>query len=251
MKNIPEIKINTLTYFFVFLFLFSGYKNILFVIALILFVHECGHIFFCILFKIKVNSIEVLPFGGLIKIKKLINYDPVKDLLIASGGILFQILFGIINQKYIHSDLISKYNYLILITNILPAIPLDGSKIIMIIISNYVSYYKTIRIVNFISFLTIVSIFIFESCIFNSINYAFICFLFYYLFLKIKYMNYEYNKFLFERYLYDLRFKKSKFYPKFSLKYLKKNVYGYFYVNSWQNEKYFLRKKFDINTYFW
>ena len=78
-------------------------------ILLIIVVHEMGHLFFMRLFKRKVKSISVLPFGGVIKIDSFLSTNIYEDLLISIGGILFQLILFLITNN----EIIIYYNKLI------------------------------------------------------------------------------------------------------------------------------------------
>ena len=74
MKNIlSKIKINSYTYFFIFICLLCGYiKNISIIFAICL-IHELGHIIITKIFHYEIVKIEILPFGGYTTINKKIN----------------------------------------------------------------------------------------------------------------------------------------------------------------------------------
>ena len=247
--NMFKIKINFLTYILIFLLLYSGYKNILIIVFIVFFFHEVGHIFFCIFFHVKITSLEIYPFGGFLKINNCINYSVVKSLFIASGGLLFQVILYVINYYFIKNKLLTYYNEIIFITNIIPIVPFDGNRIIQIFLSNYMSYYFSLVISYFVSVLTtlLVILYFYES---HSFNYFYLIFSITYLFKEISNLKVLFNSFLLERYLYDFSFKKRKNHKYFSFNKMHINKYNYFYVNGWKNEQYFLRKRFDKSSEF-
>lgn len=239
-----KIKINCLTYIFIALFIYSGFKNDILIAIFVLLIHELGHVFFCKLYKVKILCIEIYPFGGIIKLHKLINYPIIKDLFIASGGILFQMILCIVNYFFIKNPIITFYNSLIMSLNLIPVIPLDGSKVLQIVISSFMSYYSSLIISYIISLVSLLIIIVFYL-FFNKFNIVLIMFSLFFLCKEIRKILYVFNKFLLERYLYNFSFKKSKKYKRCSLKKLQINRLGYFYVGEWKSEQYFLRKKFD------
>jgi len=250
MKNIRKIKINPFTYLIVLLMLFSGYKTILMKILLIFTVHEIGHFFFCRIFNIKINKITIYPFGGLITLDSKINKPIYKDFFIAIGGILFQVLLEIINMLFIKSNDISYYNILILQLNILPIIPMDGSKILFSIFNRFISYYKSLIIYEITSLIFL--IFLVVYTLFNStINIALISYLLVGIISDIKLISYRMKSFFLERHINNLSFKRKKYFKKNNIYLLKREEQGFFLINTWKNEKYLLSKKFDISTYFW
>ena len=234
--NTLKIKINYLTYLVIVLFLFSGFKNNLKYILLVFTVHELGHIFFCKLFKVEIISVEVYPFGGVIKLNNFINSSLIMQFLISSGGLIFQLFLFFIKNPFINS-----YNMYFLLINIIPVIPLDGSKILLNTLCCFFSYYKSLIITNFISIFSLIIV------IFFTRNITFFIFSLVFIIRDLRNFLYYFNKFLLERYLYDFNYKKSKNYKKLDLKKLKIGKLGYFYENKWKSEKYFLAKKFDKN----
>lgn len=250
MMNIPKIKINFITYIYVFLFLFSGYKNDIFLILIIFLFHEFGHIISSLIFKVKILEINLYPFGGMIKLDKLENFSIIKDLIISSSGVLMQLILFAINKIFIDSYLLNNYNLMILFINIIPVIPLDGSKILFNLYSKFFSYYNSLTIYNVIGFFSAVCIFIYQI-VNTSVNYIFLMYIATNTIFEIKNTFRQYYKFLLERYIYKIQYKKHKFYKKNNLKYLKREVTGYFYTNKWVNEQDILAKKFDISTYIW
>ena len=146
MMNISKIKINLFTYLFIILFIFSGFKKDLIILIFVFIIHEFGHLFFIKFFNIEILSVEIYPFGGMIKTNNFINYPIYKNILISSGGLLFQIILYFINLFFLKNEIISFYNNLIFITNLIPVVPLDGSKIAYFIFLKFFSYYKSLII---------------------------------------------------------------------------------------------------------
>ena len=245
MMNTHKLKINCLTYMFILLFLLSGFKNNIIWILFVFFVHELGHLFFCKLFRVKIISINIYPFGGVIKLDKPLNYSIFKDLLISLGGISFQLILQIINLLLIKSSILSFCNLLVLKWNITPIIPLDGSKILQILFSKIFPYYVSLVLSYILSFVFIATIILFSG------NLGLATFSFMFLIKHIMDLSHVFNRFLLERYIYNFNYKKYKYFNIFNLKkiYLEKGCF--FYENTWKYEKYFLGKRFDKNQEFW
>ena len=213
MKNIfPKLKINFYTYIFLLICLFCGYiKNIIIIYFICLF-HELGHIFFIKLFNYEIISIELFPFGGYTEINKKINSRITYDLFISLGGILFQLILLLIlliiknNFNIITYNLIFKYNLYLIFFNLIPIIPLDGNKILHLILEILFPY-KLAYYLNLYFSIIFIIIFIF-------INY---------------YQNFKYiyKRFLLERYLSVIYYNKINNHTK-NLKDLRKNVLHFF-----------------------
>lgn len=254
----PKIKINHVTYLLFFTYLITGhFKNIL-LIFLIILVHEFGHIFFLRHYKYPIESIEILPFGGITKTNKLINTPINHDLIIYFGGVLFQfflliIFFFLLKFGVIHEDtylMFKMYNTSILIFNILPIRPLDGGEILRLILEKRYSFYKAQKIANILSVMFLV-LFFAINIKFNLNNYVIISFLLVKVYELIKKENFYKNKFMLERFLYTLPYKRINNEKYKNIQVLKKDTYHFFKDGEkYVSERELLRRKFDKNKYF-
>lgn len=228
------IKVNFLTLYFLLLLFLCGYLKIGIIIFLIVLFHELGHIFFIKLFKYKIINVTLYPFGGITKIDKDINTPLNKELLIACGGIIFQLIFLIIIYllpiNIITKNLLYKYNISILLFNMLPIIPLDGSIIINSLLNKIFSYKVSYYLYIIISI--IFSIFYLLFNYWYSLNNYLIVSLFiiktYYAIKNYKYLK---TRFLLERYLnkYEYKYISTK---TGNLDILKIDTYQYFKENN-------------------
>lgn len=206
----------------------------------IIIVHELGHILTSLYFHWHIEKIVILPFGGLTIFNEKINKPIIEELLIAVSGPLIQILCFSFSQN----TLITKYHLLLLIFNLLPIIPLDGSKILNCLI-NYFLPFKTAHLTTI--FLSLVFALIGCFCRFNLVFLLVLFFLFKRIFKEYKMHQSIFNKFLFERYTYNLELKKYKKIKGRNLNKMFKSYRHLFYVdNKWQTEYEMLKKRFDM-----
>lgn len=251
MQNIlNKIHISNYTYLFFLLAFISGYIKNIIIIFFICIIHELGHVVFIKLFKYKINYIEILPFGGFTSIDKKINTSIFKDFFIAIGGIVAQLLLGIIiyplkdNINIITYNLFNYYNKLLIIFNLLPIIPLDGSKIVNLILEKYYSYKLSYYINGVISIISLV-LFLIINYIYNLDNYFIILFLLFKFIMYIKEYKHIINRFLLERYLYNLEYKHINCKTE-RIEEIKKETYHYFNCDGKIiTEKAKLREMFD------
>ncbi len=251
MKNIlNKFKISNYTYLFILICFLCGYlKNILIIMSICL-IHEFGHILFIKLFKYDLIQIELLPFGGFTTFNEKINNNINKDLLIALGGIIMQLALILILSLFKNSfntltyHLLIYYNFMIIIFNLIPIIPLDGSKISHLLLEKCFSYHQAYYLNFYLSLISII-IFTILNYIWKLDNYFIISFLIYKIVGYLQNYKYYQNRFLLERYLYDLEYHKIDNHTK-NLKDLKKNVYHYFKEdNHYINEKQKIAQLFD------
>lgn len=260
MNILKKFNISYYTYIFILICFLCGYiKNILIIFFICLF-HEIGHIILIKLFKYQIIKIELLPFGGYTEIYKKINSSIFKDIIISLGGILNQLILFVIlklfknNINLITYNLFIKYNLTILIFNLIPIIPLDGSKIIHSIFEYFFSYHYSYYLNLYLSFILLI-IFLYFNYRYNIDNYFICSFLLYEMFLYYKNYRYIYKRFLLERSLYDLPYHKIINNTK-KITDLKKNVLHYFkkdnhYIKEDRVIKDFFSKKIDKEEDFW
>lgn len=238
------IKINNLTYFFLILFFLTGYFKIALIILFIVFFHELGHVFFIKLFKYKVVDMTIYPFGGMTHIEKKLNSPLKHDLIIAFGGIFFQLFLYLIPFKGITKLYFIKYNTSIMLFNMLPIIPLDGSIILNSILNKFFSYKLSYKLYLIISLLFII-IYLFLNYTYSLNNYLIVSLFIVKTYTAYKNTKYLFYRFLLERYLYDLPFKYLNT-KKGNLDILKKDTYQYFKEDgNIISEKKMLKKLFD------
>ena len=176
-------------------FVLAGYFSNLIVFTSIIIIHELGHIITGLHFKYKLDKVIIYPYGGMTKFNTIINTNINKDILVAISGVIVQSIYFILitilyTKGYIREYIYNQftiYNKSILLFNILPIIPLDGSKTINLILSKYLYYNLSNRLTIIISFITIIIILITRI---YEYNYSFIIILG--LLMKNKYKYYKY-----------------------------------------------------------
>src|SRR5574344_563915 len=88
-----NIKIHDSTYIFILIAFLSGYFEYIYILLLMITVHEIGHLLFGYILGIKSSQIIIYPFGGITKFNNDLNISITKELFLLLGGISFQILF--------------------------------------------------------------------------------------------------------------------------------------------------------------
>lgn len=182
----------------IFLFLISSLfillsplqKEYLKLIFVLLF-HEMGHIFFLSLYNVKIDSFNISILGGFIDSK--IDLSIYKELLIYSGGIIFNVILLMFPLLY-------RYSLFIIIFNLLPIYPLDGYNIFKRVLAYFINYHKAIYISYIISIvlgviMIILSIIYLNALILFNLIYCLILSI-----IGYKNINIEYNRFLFDKF---------------------------------------------------
>lgn len=232
-------------------FILTGYFHNLIIFTSIIIIHEFGHYTIAKLNKLNVEKIVIYPYGGLVKMNNLINTNINKELSVSVSGIIFQIIYyllivylhhlGII-REYIF-NLFTMYNQSILLFNLLPIHPLDGSKILSLLLSKILPFNLSNKLNIVISILTL---FITISINYYQFNYTTILIIGIIIDNITKYqknLKYIFNKFLLERYIYKISYKKTKKINKISNMY--KDTYHILKENNqYVTEKHVLSQKF-------
>ena len=208
MKTI--FKIDNSTYVLMLLGLLSGYIKNFFIIFIIVLIHELGHVFFFYLFNYDVESVVIYPFGGVTKVNKRIHERIYKDVVISLGGIFFQILLFFLVYFLYYGDFIVKstydmfctYNMRVILFNLIPIIPLDGSKLLFAISTKYFSFRFSYSFMIMVGVVCLV-LFMIYNCIFKLNDVVIYAFLIINLCNVIKEYRYLLNRFYLERILYD------------------------------------------------
>ncbi len=190
----------------------------------------------------ELDKISIYPYGGVTKFNEDINKRLIEELLILLSGPFLQLLYFFIYYYIFRDDYFKYYNISILIFNLLPIYPLDGGRILNIILSYFLSfrlsYYLSIIISIVVCFL-----FIFFSIIRNYTFNLILMFLIVIskVLIEVKKRRYYFNKFLLERYINKYNFKKVKNIS--SIKKMMRDKRHIIYSNNkYYTEKDFLKK---------
>ena len=244
-----KININPFFYFLALISIFTGLFKQFLIMYLIIIVHEFGHIFFALLFKYKIIKINIYPFGGYSIFQNDLNISFIKEFLVFLGGILFQFIlylifkYNINNYSFIYKIFIN-YNTSIILFNLIPIIPLDGSKVINILLNNFISFKYAHLITIYISY---IFVFIMIVLFHNNLNMNIMILLLLFLLIKEhKIHKYLFNNFLVERLVKEIRFKKNNFINKLNLNKMMKYRNNIFIIdNRYISEKEILYKKYN------
>ncbi len=210
-----KIKIHNSSYILILIAFLAGYFEYIYLLLLIIIVHESGHYIFGLIGGIKVSRIEVYPFGGITIYDSQLNISIRKELFCLLGGIIFQLLFYYLiyilyTNNFVNNNtfnIFNRINILLISFNFMPILPLDGGKLLNLILDYFFSY-KLSNIISIVASLIFIVIFMF----YNKTFFAFVLsiFLIKNVILELINIKIKYNKFLLERYLYNYSFKKIK-----------------------------------------
>lgn len=252
MKNTFKFEFHMLYYLVGLFCLLMGYFKDFIWISLLIIVHECGHVTGAILWNWKIERVVILPFGGMTYLKENLNRPLKQEWWIVLLGPIYQMVFFLILYflGYVHPTF-TLYHFLLLGFNLLPLIPLDGSKILQLCLEPFCSYFHAKYIGFFISILLVLFLgcyVVYSKNLLLGIIVLFIVKENWSFFKKIPYIM---EKFLLERYLYTFQFKKQMWISNGNLYAMRRGYKHLFFNNgTWKTEgevlnAYFTRNSFD------
>jgi len=214
-----------------------------FIFSIIILIHELGHIIPAIYYKWKIEKVILLPFGALTLFNEKINRPLKEEFIILISGPLIQIFFTYILLQIHYDSDIQNYSNLILFFNLLPIYPLDGSKLLNIILNKITNFKKSHLLTIYISLLT--TFFLFIKVKINLIFILIIIFIIGKVIEELKNHRNLFNLFLLERNMYNFNFKKRKTIN--NINQMKRDYKHIIYSEGkYETEREILKKRFDF-----
>lgn len=246
MKITYKIKLHPLFYVVVIIFFLTGHFHDFFLFLSIIIFHELGHIIGGLLFKWKIKELLILPFGALTIFDEGLNKPLKQELIITILGPLFQIIYYLMFSNKID---IMYFHYSLLIFNLLPITPLDGSKIINVFFNKIFPFKKSYFLTLIVSSLLLMLLFLINCWQFNFLIILIIFFLVVKVYQEAMNLKYIFERFLYERYCYNINCQKLKKINKLNLIKMYKDYRHLFYdKGKYYTEREILRKRFDFKS---
>lgn len=153
LGRIAGVKIRVNLFFLLLAIIYAGLGlgvEIAIIVAS-LFIHEMAHTVVALMLGVKVRDIEILPFGGQARIEDLTGLEPDIEIYIALAGPLVSLFLATLcyficpwpNQQLVY--FLIRLNLALGAFNLLPALPLDGGRIIRAALSPSQGFKKATR----------------------------------------------------------------------------------------------------------
>lgn len=148
------IRIHPLLWFLLAGSVVTGYILELIVLFVVVIIHELGHVAAASSFRWRVREIRLLPFGGVAEVEEAGDVPAWQELIVVLAGPLQNLLMigaALLCQSIgIWSDDWASYfvvvNMMIGLFNLLPILPLDGGRLLQILLSTMLPYYRTLHL---------------------------------------------------------------------------------------------------------
>ena len=123
----------------------------MFIIFVLVFLHECAHILVMMKFRWKIHKIVLLPFGGVAQTDEFATRPFYEEWYVVLAGPIFHVMlefFFLLGIYAFHLPSESVFlwrqmNQMILLVNLLPVYPLDGGRILTLVLEQHFPYYVT------------------------------------------------------------------------------------------------------------
>jgi stage IV sporulation protein FB len=142
-----RIRVNWLFLLLCAIYVYLGLGLEIMVIFASVLLHELSHTIMAAILGVKVAEIELLPFGGQARIDDFTGLDPDREIYIALAGPIFSlsiaVLFYFLPAAFpFQTSQLIQINLFLGVFNLLPALPLDGGRILRAYLSTRMGYKK-------------------------------------------------------------------------------------------------------------
>ena len=181
-----NIHLHPLLILFIFLSIITGTFIHLFIILLIVLIHELGHYIAAAYFKWRIDYIMLWVFGGVMKTDESTHHSIKEECIVTLAGpmqhlFIFFVLYLFSLFSILPEAILTEayyYNGVILLFNLLPIYPLDGGKLILLLQSSLTAYLTALRATFIMSIISCLVILIMQLSLFPFTWSAFLLALF-------------------------------------------------------------------------
>lgn len=203
------MKIHPTTWLVIAITVLTAHFQEMLMLLTIIIVHELGHAVGAAYFKWRIKSITILPFGGMVETEEYGNRTLREDLIVTILGPLqhlwlFLVAFLLYSIGIMEQSTFSTFVYVngaVCLFNLLPIWPLDGGKLLFLLLSLRYSFLRSHRLILQSSFIT-GSLFMLSWLLFAqfSLNVVIIfAFILFSVTMEWKQRHYVFMRFLLER----------------------------------------------------
>lgn len=138
-----QLRLNWLFLLLLLFWAWAGQLAEALIIFAIVIMHELAHITVAKSYGLAVSELELLPFGGVARIDDLVEADPAVEVRIALAGPIMNLMIvalAMLAREYMVEyeywyALLLRTNVLLACFNLVPALPLDGGRVLRAILT--------------------------------------------------------------------------------------------------------------------
>ena len=147
------IKIDFSFYIAILLALFLRQIDIYLTYLIAILIHECGHLVMATKFGWQIEEFKISAIGGFLTFKNDLARPIGQSFFVACGGILFNVIFGLILITFDGPSSLIYTQFAIAIFNLLPITPLDGSRIVQAVLRHFFHYKTVLNMTKYLNFI--------------------------------------------------------------------------------------------------
>ena len=128
--------------------------------ALALLLHECGHLLAARWLGCPITEVEITPWGGLMTLEEMESVPPWRWFLLAAAGPLCSLLGCFLAAEmhrlgvhFFFARRFARMNLLLLLMNLLPALPLDGGWMLLALLRRFRSHARAARCLTLVGYI--------------------------------------------------------------------------------------------------
>lgn len=150
-----EVSVHPFFLLFVFLWVLAGLPLQTFLLFIVVLGHELTHALAAKVCGVKIYKVELFPFGGVGYLTNPLEFNPKKEFIVAGAGPVFNLVLFLFLWNYrlglygtpLYADnplvlFLCKANLFLFFFNLLPALPLDGGRLLRASLSPRLGLYK-------------------------------------------------------------------------------------------------------------
>lgn len=149
LKAIPPIQIHPVLLFFLLTAYFTGAFMEFAILLVIVFIHEMGHVLMAVHLKWRIEKIMIWIFGGVMQTAEHGNRPITEEALVIVAGpfqhVLIYVFLTVFGGSFLPESVVQAAytaNTMLLLFNLLPIWPLDGGKLLSLVLASLMPYRK-------------------------------------------------------------------------------------------------------------
>lgn len=176
-----EFRLHVLVILTMLLALALGVTRELVILLIALCAHELSHLVAAWACGLKIDYVEIMPFGGAAHIVDLYDVPPGRMIVVALAGPFANFLLGVLGAalgwwgilRFPEAAAVVRVNAILMLFNLLPALPLDGGRVLCAIAGRWLGRRRALAVsvtlahVLALFFVAVAVIGFFETGIFN------------------------------------------------------------------------------------